>query len=142
MISIILKTSKEMDMSELNITIWRTLRIWWALTWRTLVFCFGGGMVVGFIVGFVMGLSGQSKEAVHQTCTLLGMLVALPAGLWALKATLTKRSFGDFRIALIRIEESGETVQPATAPAAPRPAPMPVVQRNSDQPFGMRGRPK
>lgn len=40
---------------------------------------FFGGMAIGFVVGFAMGVAGMPIESIQLVCTILGLIVGLVA---------------------------------------------------------------
>jgi LytS/YehU family sensor histidine kinase len=78
----------------------RAARVWWSITWRTVVF----GMLIGFGIGLVAGVlgaaSGTTAATVQAISSLFGLVVGLLISLWAVRKVLTK-SFADFRIVLL-----------------------------------------
>lgn len=87
---------------ELEITWERTLRIWWAFFWRSMiamVVAMGCGYVMGFIVGFVLALLGASKELIVLVVTPLGFMIGACISVFPLKMILGK-NFGEFRLVL------------------------------------------
>ncbi len=100
---------------ELEVTWGRALRVWWAITWRSLLLalCVGAGLgccAGGFIgaLGAFVGASQARIQEVVQLVTLpLGVLMGLLAGMWATRAVLRKK-FRHFRIALVERSDGQE----------------------------------
>lgn len=65
------------------------LPIWWSFTWRAIVAGALAGAVSGFIAGLVFGLGGR-PELGGIVAGVLGMLVGIPASIWALRAALLR----------------------------------------------------
>ena len=84
----------------------RAARIWWAWCWRSLVF----GLAAGVFGSLVLSISGVvnhiSEKAGQYVGLALGILVAVPVGIWVFQMVLEK-DFGDFRIRLLP-KASGE----------------------------------
>ena len=76
------------------------LSIWWALTWRTVVFGMLIGMALGAIGGFVMGVLGHADSA-GAVGGLMGYLGLFPASIFALKTALAK-NYKNFRLDIFR----------------------------------------
>lgn len=88
---------------ELEVTWGRLVRIWWAYVWRnliTLVVVLIGGMVLGGIIGFIMGLAGADKSTIRLVTMPLGAIIGLAASFVPLKLILGK-DFGEFRLLLV-----------------------------------------
>ena len=88
-------------MTELEVTWDRTLKVWWSLAWRAVLFGFLGGFVIGFVVGFLGGLVGAEKQVVMLLYKMAALIAFIPIGIWVVKVVLIKR-FPGFRIALIQ----------------------------------------
>lgn len=76
-----------------EITLGRTIPIWWAMFWRALVVSMLAGFVLGFIGGIVVVLIGQ-PELGGPVGAVLGWLVSIPVSIWAMKAALNKKYKG------------------------------------------------
>jgi hypothetical protein len=100
----VIKTGEEYRMEEIEITWAHTLKIWWAFVWRLTVFGALAGGVAGFILGIILAASGMMKH-IEVYGQLLGMLVSIPIGIWAMNIILTKQ-FRDFRVALVPSAEA------------------------------------
>jgi hypothetical protein len=93
--------------TELAVTWPRTLRVWWALAWRSFLAIPLAG-AIGCVVGFVMGFLGPLLHVDPRHVMLAIQLVTIPmgaaigvlVGLWATRAVL-KKPFREFRITLI-----------------------------------------
>jgi hypothetical protein len=93
--------------AELEVTLNRVLRVWWALAWRSLL-SIPLGAAVGCVIGFVVGLTGHAAGASPARIQLLVQILTVPVGLvlgllvgfWAVWSVLRKQ-FREFRIALI-----------------------------------------
>jgi len=84
-----------------SLTWTRVLKVWWALTWRMVLFCFAGGFIMGFIVGLLMVILKMDRQTTMVACQIAGMIISMPIGLYVTKIILQKE-FSDFRIALIK----------------------------------------
>ena len=78
----------------------RAMRVWWSITWRTLLF----GMLIGFVVGVVAGVGGEAAgmpaSQVQSVASVFGVIIGAFISLWAVRKALT-RSFSGFRIVLL-----------------------------------------
>lgn len=79
------------EMSE--ITLKKTLSIWWSTVWRALLVSMLVGAILGFIGGFIVGVAGR-PELSGAVGALLGWLGSIPVSIWALKAALSKKHGG------------------------------------------------
>ena len=84
----------------LEVTWGHALKVWWSITWRTVLF----GLVIGFVVGVLAGVvgaaSGTSSGAIQTISSLLGFVIGMLISIWAVRKALSK-SFSDFRIVLL-----------------------------------------
>jgi multisubunit Na+/H+ antiporter MnhE subunit len=87
-------------MQELEITIGRLLRIFWLFAWRATIGGAGSGGIVGFVIGFVMGAAGSTREHLTLVTSLAGLVAGTIWSMVVLKMALEKQ-YQDFRIALI-----------------------------------------
>ena len=90
-------------MSEVEIvevTWMRAFKVWWSLLWRGLLFCFLGGGLVGFTLGFFLGLAKVEPETIKSACTISGYIVSIPIGIVVTRLVLNNR-YSDFKIVLI-----------------------------------------
>lgn len=83
-----------------EVTWMHALKVWWSITWRTLLYSFLGGFVVGFILGFIMGSMGVNPNTINGVCRIAGGIISIPIGIAVVKIVLGKK-YSDFRIALI-----------------------------------------
>lgn len=97
-------------MEELEVTWGRAARIWWSIAWRSALAAGVVGIAIGVLVGIALGAAGRPDLA-RQFGQLLGIAVAIPVGIWAVKAVLSKE-YRQFRVALISSAEAtlGEIV--------------------------------
>ena len=76
------------------------MKIWWAISWRTLVGMVAGagaGMVASLLLYGTPGFNANAEDA-----ALYGwMLSTAPAGMWGVRAALRRR-YADFRLRLWR----------------------------------------
>ena len=96
---------------ELEITLRRTLRVFWEYAWRVA----GFGFIVGLLVELLGFLLGASYERVQELVTVTALIVALPIMYLSLWSILGKK-FGKFRLVLVESEvskphSSGEQVK-------------------------------
>jgi hypothetical protein len=100
--------------NELEVTWKRAIAVWWALCWRGILFAIGSafaggviGGIIGFVVGFVCGTLGIPNETSLVIIKTLIFPVGLVAGIFVaafvVRLVLRKKNFGDFRIALIPV---------------------------------------
>ena len=78
----------------------RTLKVWWAFTWRTFVGSILLGAVLGGLAGFMVGIAGH-PELGGQAGRAAGQWAFVPISILTIRMVLKKRPFGDFRIGLV-----------------------------------------
>lgn len=88
-------------MYQLEVNYERTMRIWWAYSWRVMVFSLLIGAVLRFICGFILGAMGK-VELIGVVAGLLGYLVFIPVSIWVFKKILTTK-YKTFSIALCAV---------------------------------------
>ena len=96
-------------MTEADVTWTRAVKVWWSLTWRSLLY---GGFAFFAVMPIVMGLtvllSAQPDPAnVSLAASVGGAVAACLVVVWVVKRVLRTR-FRDFRIALLLLEETTE----------------------------------
>lgn len=89
---------------ELEVTWPRATMIWWSIAWRSALMGGLAGLIAGFVVGLASGFFG-SGEPVDGLSGVVGLVVAVPAGIWAVKTVLA-REFRHYRIALVPSTEA------------------------------------
>jgi len=94
-------------MSEMDVTFGRALRIWWAFTWRAVLFSFVLGAAAGAIIGIVIPIVGPQlglqdpNGTIQGVAQIVGGLLGIAMSIWAVKLSLSKRDFGGFRVVLV-----------------------------------------
>lgn len=89
-------------MNELEVTWKRTLIVWWALTWRAVVFIVPVGFVVGVLLAVIFGVMGADMEASAPLANVIGFFLGGVMYIWILNIVL-KKKLGEFRIALLPV---------------------------------------
>jgi hypothetical protein len=98
---------------ELEVTMHRTLRIWWAYLWRNLVALVLAVLLagmVGMMVGVILDALDLSVQTVNWVNGAIGLGIGLAATVVPLWLILGK-NFGEFRLVLLR---SGERTDPSS----------------------------
>ncbi|QQG35305.1 MAG: hypothetical protein HYS17_07030 [Micavibrio aeruginosavorus] len=88
-------------MNEIDPTFLIALRVWWAWCWRAILLALGAAFVFGFIVGLAGAAVGLDKNSITYIGGAGGFVLGLFFSVHVMKRIL-KKSFGHFRIALIR----------------------------------------
>ena len=79
-------------MNEVEVTWGRTVKVWWSLFWRTILFCSLAGFAVGFIIGFLGPVVGISRESGPLYSIVGGFVVGILVGIWIVRTV-----FGNFQ---------------------------------------------
>lgn len=91
-------------MEELEVTWLRAAMVWWSIFWRSFVIAVAAATVAGFAIGVVLAATGRS-DLVETWGRVIGVVVAVPAGIWAVRIVLRKE-YRQFRIALVPSAEA------------------------------------
>lgn len=90
-------------METLEVTWTRALKVWWSLAWRTLLFSFLAGLVLGLLIGGIGGLAGAGDAVIRGWSSVLGFVAGIGVAIWVVRNVLQK-TFRDFRIVLVSPE--------------------------------------
>ena len=96
----------------------RTLRVWWAYSWRTLIYSVVGGVVMGYPIGMMLGIVAPSPAVMKAFGMVFGFAVGAAMGLFVIYSRILDENIGDFRIALL----ATEVIEPTTSQAIPTSA--------------------
>ncbi len=76
------------------------LKLWWAMTWRTLPLALGAGMIVGMVIGAIVGVTGGRPEEVQGPAAFAGAVVGVFVTVKVLKWLMVK-GFGQYKLVVI-----------------------------------------
>ncbi len=80
----------------------RTIRVWWAFCWRSVVYSlivrFAGSVALGFTIGI---LSSMSRAAATWVPLIAQVVIDGAVGLFVIYSAILDEEFGDFRVALL-----------------------------------------
>ena len=96
---------------ELDVTWQRTVKVWWAYLWRSLLAMVAAmilGAVVGFVIGLVLGAAGVGPNTVQLITAPIGGVIGLLISIIPMKMILGK-DFGEFRLVLTSNETHPES---------------------------------
>jgi hypothetical protein len=88
---------------ELEVTWRRTLTVWWALVWRSVIALVAAsilGGIVGGIMSAVLGAMGYPPATIQGALFPIGFFTGLAISVVPVKLILTK-DFGEFRLVLM-----------------------------------------
>jgi len=92
----------------------RTIRVWWAFCWRTMVYSlivrFAGSVALGFTIGI---LSSMSRAAAAWVPIIAEVVIDGAVGLFVIYSAILDEEFGDFRVALLPREPAVRAVPAA-----------------------------
>ena len=83
-------------MEQIELTLERTMPIWWAFAWRAFLI----SMLAGLVLGAIVGVAG-SPQLGGAVDSLLGLFAAIPVSIWAMKSALSK-TYGIYSVVLIK----------------------------------------
>ena len=78
----------------------QVIAIWWAITWRSQLVGFFGGVSAGFVIGFAGGLFAVDQSFLTPLEITAGGLAWVIASLWAVREALRKKYKG-FRLVFV-----------------------------------------
>ena len=87
-------------MEEIELTLERTMPIWWAFAWRAFLVSMLFGFVLGTVGGFIAGMAGSTQLG-GAVASLLGFFAAIPVSIWAMKSALSK-TYGNYSVVLVK----------------------------------------
>jgi hypothetical protein len=90
-------------LTEATLTLQRILKVWWLIFWRGMTVGFLGGGLAGFLIGMLSLPLGMAPEKMQLTSMLVGGVIGIGAGIWAVSTAFTK-AFSDFRVVLVRTD--------------------------------------
>lgn len=104
---------------ELEVTWGRTIKVWWAYFWRSLIAAFFALLfsgLLGFVLGIVLYAAGVSPENGRIYGGILGGVVGLLFSIIPMKYILGK-DFGEFKLVLLKKEELSPMLQSEPKPS-------------------------
>lgn len=88
----------------------RAAKVCWSLSFRYSVYGISAGMVLGFVIGFCMGLAGMDREIVVKFCAIGGLLSSIPIGICE-SIKILRNSHGEIRFLFVNEFESEKAEQ-------------------------------
>jgi hypothetical protein len=101
----------------LEVTLGRTLRVWWTYSWRSLVYRLILMFVTTIPMGVIVGLFARIPIAHTLVPFLATIAIDGAAGLFVIYSNILDQDFGDFRVCLLPRQK--ETLAPANPAATP-----------------------
>lgn len=125
-------------MQELEPTLGRVLRVWWALTWRLFVISIIVMLILGVVLGILFTAMGKQELGALWT-QIIGNLVLIPIAIWGFSYLFELR-FGQFRLALVAIMPEPEIThspipEPSAKPAEVATLEAPVEPASAQEPI-------
>ena len=81
------------------------LKIWWWITWRSLLSSLVGGFLVGLVFGFFVALVKMDTATTQLFSMPIGGLVGITINVYFIKKVIGKK-FRGFRLMLVKTEDS------------------------------------
>ena len=104
------------DAQPLRRTFKRTLRVWWAFSWRTILYLVIASVAASVSLGMLTGFLSEMGRAMAVLVPLLeSLLLSGAVGLFVIYSNILDEEFGDFRVVLL----PRNPVQPTVAAPAP-----------------------
>ncbi|NKF21207.1 hypothetical protein [Solimonas marina] len=95
-------------MDELPITLRRSTQIWWAFTWRMMLYGGLSAFLAGLAISVALPHGWMNSRAILWAFRATFWVLAVLFGIWIMWLTLTS-TFSGFRIALIKLEPSDDS---------------------------------
>lgn len=92
-------------MNELDVTWSRTMQVWWAFFWRSIVYVMLPAFLLGAVVGVVLVVNKVPLEPHAWKLQMAGGAIGLFVGVWLTRVILRK-TYSGFRIALVAVPEA------------------------------------
>jgi hypothetical protein len=95
-------------MREIEPTSRRILSVWWLVFWRGLAGIIVISAVLGFLIGYVGGLTASPREDLAFVSTL----ASVPLGIgwsWVVLAMALRKQYREFRVAFVAPENPQDT---------------------------------
>ncbi|MDX1536535.1 hypothetical protein [Arsukibacterium sp.] len=91
-------------MEEITVTWKLAIKVWWSWFWRMFIWAIPAALCVGFFIGMVSAMVGFSLSEYGLQLNLIGVLIGMFFGIYAMKTILNIR-FNGYRIALIKTDD-------------------------------------
>jgi ABC-type lipoprotein release transport system permease subunit len=97
--------------TEVQISTTTNIRIWWNITWKTMVF----GMPAGFVGGMFGAMIGSiiaenNHELINQIGSICSYLAVIPVAILVVGHAINT-NYGKYRLSLIEIDNSTEKTE-------------------------------
>jgi hypothetical protein len=86
---------------ELGRTFQRTLRVWWAFTWRTVIYGLVAWVVVAMPMGWFVGIFNPGPAGLSLFGALMGLVLGGGVALFVIYSSILDEELGDFRVCLL-----------------------------------------
>jgi hypothetical protein len=94
----------------------RVIRVWWAFSWRSLIFSLVGSVVVGYPMGLMLGMFAPPPVVVLIYGFGLGMIVRAGVELFVIYANILDENMADFHVGLLAIEAPAQLAAESAEP--------------------------
>jgi hypothetical protein len=96
----------------------RTIRVWWAYSWRTLIYSAVGGVVVGYPMGMMVGIVSPSPVVMRLFGLALGTVVGAGVELYVIYSSILDENIADLHVGLLALEAPQPNVSEAVPTSA------------------------
>lgn len=105
-------------------TMGRTARVWWAFSWRAVVYRFVGTAAASIPLGWVIGLLSALLPRRIAPYANLGMQMAIDGvvGMFVIYSSILDENIGDFRVGLLPRTDKIEIAAIPTTSSSPAPS--------------------
>lgn len=104
-------------------TVWRTVRVWWTYSWRTLFYFAIAWVVVVFPLTWIVGIFKPGAAFVLLFFGILGFTIGGAVGLFAIYSNILDEDIADFRVSLLPREAAAVAPAIPAAPESPSASP-------------------
>ena len=91
--------------NELTPTFGISARIWWSITWKTILFAIPFSFLGGFL-GVMLGIliTGGNDQLSNNIASVCSYLAAIPIAIYVIKSSINK-TYGKYRLSLVKEEK-------------------------------------
>ena len=86
----------------------RYVKIWWCITWRSIIGGVLAGGITGFLIAFVATLFGVDQASISLAVQVAGAGVGMVVGFIMIRSAL-KKEYSDFRIVLVSLPDTADS---------------------------------
>lgn len=87
--------------NQLKATWTDTIKVWWWLTWRSVLCAFAGGFIIGFLIYFILKAFNAGESLIQNITGVISGIFGLLVNLFFLRKVLNKK-FRSFSVSLTK----------------------------------------